>query len=78
MSLITDAGVPAYLRSLDCDRAEWPSDLVPSSLEAPMAIDELIVMSAQSDPELLQAEADAQRKDIGSISGSSGITSKTY
>ena len=75
MSLITDAGVPAYLRSLDCDRAEWPSDLVSSSLEAPMAIDELIVMSAQSDPELLKVEVDAHRRAIGSISGPNGITS---
>ena len=48
------------------------------SLEALMAIDEMIVMGAQAGPELLQAEADAHHKDIGSISGSSGITSKAY
>ena len=55
-----------------------PSDLVPSSLEAQMAIDELIVMSAQSDLELLKAEADAHRRAIDSISASSCITSKAY
>ena len=43
-----------------------------------MAIDEMIVMDAQAGPELLQAEADAHHKDIGSISGSSGITTKAY
>ena len=51
---------------------------MPSSLEALLAIDKLIVMSAQSDPELLQAEADTHRKDIDSISGSSSVTSKAY
>ena len=45
---------------------------------AEMIVDKVIVMSAQSDPELLQAEADAHRKDIDSISASSSITSKAY
>ena len=52
--------------------------LMPSSLEALMAIDKLTVMSAQSDLELLKAEADAHRRAIGSISGPNGITSKVH
>ena len=51
---------------------------MPASLEALMAIDKLIVMSAQSDLELLKAEADAHRRAIGSISGPNGITSKVH
>ena len=51
---------------------------VPSSLEALMVIDKMIVMGAQADPELLKAEADAHHKAIGSISGPNGITSKAY
>ena len=43
-----------------------------------MAIDKLTVMSAQSDLELLKAEADAHRRAIGSISGPNGITSKVH
>ena len=51
---------------------------VPSSLEALMVMDKTIVMDAQADPELLQAEADAHHKDIGSISGPNGISLKAY
>ena len=43
-----------------------------------MALDKLTVMSAQSDLELLKAEADAHRRAIDSISASSSITSKAY
>ena len=49
---------------------------VSSGLEALMAIDE--TMGVQADPELLKAEADTHDEAIGSISGSSSITSKAY
>ena len=49
---------------------------VSSSLEALMAIDEMIVMGAQADPELLKEEADAHHKAIGSICGPNGTTPK--
>ena len=49
---------------------------VTSSFEALMAIDKMIVMGAQADPELLKAEADDHHKAIGSISGPKGMTSK--
>ena len=48
------------------------------SLEALMSIEEMFVMGAWADPELLQAEADAHHKDISSISGPNSITSKAY
>ena len=49
---------------------------VSSGLEALMAIDE--TMGVQADPELLKAEADTHHEAIGSISGSSSITSEVY
>ena len=49
---------------------------VPSSLEALMAIDKMIVMGAQADPELLKAEVNAHHKAIDSISGPNSMTSK--
>jgi len=40
------------------------------------AIDEMMVSSAQADPKLLNAAADAHHKAIGSISGPNRMTSK--
>ena len=48
------------------------------SLEALMAIDEIIIMVAWADPVLLQAEADAHHGDISSTSGPNGIASEAY
>jgi len=43
-------------------------------LEALKAIDKMIVMGAQADPQLLKAAADAHHKAIGSV-GANGVTS---
>ena len=50
---------------------------VPSCLEALMAIDKMILMGAQADPELLKAEANAHHKAIDYIGGPNGMASKT-
>ena len=68
----------SFAKEVDGTMACFFRRQVSSSLGALMAIDEMIVMGTQAGPELLQAEADAHHKDIGSISGSSGITSKAY
>ena len=47
---------------------------VSSSPEVLLAIDEMIVMGVQADPELLKAEADAHHEAIGSICGPNGTT----
>jgi len=45
-------------------------------LGALKAIDKMIVMGAQADPQLLKAANDAHHKAIGAISGPNGVTSK--
>jgi len=45
-------------------------------LEALKAIDKMIVMGAQADPQALKAAAAAHHKAIGSISGANGVTSQ--
>lgn len=45
-------------------------------LEALKAIDKMIVMGAQADPQLLKAATDAHHKAIASISGPNGVTSR--
>ena len=47
---------------------------VSSSLEALMAMDEMIVMGVQADPELLKAEADAHHEAIDNICGPNGTS----
>ena len=49
---------------------------VPSSREALVPSDKMIVMGAQADPKLLKEEANAHYKTIGSISGPNSMTSR--